>query len=147
MNRWHVRDTTVCERVTSHHPFIYMYMVQFGYMYSHMKVWTESATPSKSTKSRNSNSSDQIRIQPNFRFVLVPRDIEEVEFLDLMDFEEVALSAEWVMLVTWMIHKCGVLSQRWCMHTVLCVTSRIHHGVALVSSFLWIPGLFCTRAL
>jgi len=58
---------------------------------------TENATPPKSTKSRNSDSSVQIQIQPKFHFQVVPRDDEESEFLDLVDFGEVAFSEETVV--------------------------------------------------
>jgi len=50
------------------------------------------ATPSESTKSRNSNSSEQNQIKPNFQPEFVPRDTEESEFFDLVDFGGVAFS-------------------------------------------------------
>jgi len=51
-----------------------------------MTVSTENATPPKSTKSRNSKSSVQIQIKSQSQFEFVPRDTEESEFLDLVDF-------------------------------------------------------------
>jgi len=51
-----------------------------------MTVSTENATPPKSTKSRDSNASVQIQIKPQSRFEFVPRNSEESEFLDLVDF-------------------------------------------------------------
>jgi len=44
------------------------------------------ATPPKSTKSRNSNSSVQIQMKPKSQCESVPRDTEEFKFLDLVDF-------------------------------------------------------------
>jgi len=59
-----------------------------------MAVSTESATPPKSTKSKNPNS--LMHIQMNFKFEIefVPRDNEESEFLDLVDFGGAAFSVE-----------------------------------------------------
>ena len=48
----------------------------------------------KSTISRNSNIPVQIQNLPKFVFQFVPRDTEECEFLELMDFGGVALSVE-----------------------------------------------------
>jgi len=62
-----------------------------------MKVSTGIATPPKSTKSRNSNSLVQIQIQPKSQYESVPRDSEESEFLDPVDFEGVAFTVEGVI--------------------------------------------------
>ena len=55
---------------------------------------TENATPLKSTRFKNSNSSVQIQIKPKSRFGFLPRDTEDSEFLDLMDFGDVVFSVE-----------------------------------------------------
>jgi len=47
---------------------------------------TEIATPPRSTKSRNSNSSVQVQIKPKSSFEFAPRDAEKAEFLDVVDF-------------------------------------------------------------
>jgi len=47
---------------------------------------TGNATPPKSTKSRDSNSSVQVQIQPRSQSEFVPQDSEKCEFLDLVDF-------------------------------------------------------------
>jgi len=59
---------------------------------------TENATPPKSTKSRNSNSSVHIQIKPKFELEFVPRDAKKSEFHDLVDFGCVAILVENVML-------------------------------------------------
>jgi len=58
---------------------------------------TENATPTKSTKSRNPNSSVQIQIKLKSQFEFGPRDPEKSEFFDLMDFGDVAISVGTVM--------------------------------------------------
>ena len=55
---------------------------------------TENATPPKSTKSRNSNSSVQVQSNSKSRFEFVLQDTEESEFLDFVDFGSVAFSVE-----------------------------------------------------
>jgi len=62
-----------------------------------MTVFTEIATPPKSTKSRNSNSSVKIQIKPKSHCEFVPRDTEKSEFLDLVDVGGVATSVETVI--------------------------------------------------
>jgi len=62
-----------------------------------MTISAENATPPKSTKSRNSNSSVQIQIQPKSQVEFVPRDTETSEFLDLAGFEGVAILVETVL--------------------------------------------------
>jgi len=54
-------------------------------------VSTKNATPSKSTKSRNSNSSVQIQTKPKSPLEFIPRDTEKLEILDLVDFGGVAI--------------------------------------------------------
>jgi len=44
------------------------------------------------TKSRNSNPSVQIQIQPKSQFEFVPRDTERLEFVDSVEFENSNLS-------------------------------------------------------
>jgi len=58
---------------------------------------TENATIRKSTTSKNSNSLVQIQIKSISPFEFVPRDTEESELLDLMDFWGVAFSVETVI--------------------------------------------------
>jgi len=58
---------------------------------------TENATPSKSTKSRTSNSSVQLQIKPKSRCEFVPQDTKKSEFLDLVDCGSVAISVETVI--------------------------------------------------
>jgi len=59
-------------------------------------VSTDRATHRKSTKSRDSNFPVQIQIIPKSQFEIVPRDTEESEFFDLVDFD-VAFSVETVI--------------------------------------------------
>ena len=58
---------------------------------------TEPAIPTKSTTSRNSNYSVQIQTKLESQFEFGPRDTEESEFLDVVDFEGVAISVESVI--------------------------------------------------
>ena len=58
---------------------------------------TEYATPPKSFKLRISNYLVQIRIEAKFEFEFVPRDTEEFEFFDLVDFGDVEFSVETVI--------------------------------------------------
>jgi len=62
-----------------------------------MAVSTESTTPLKSTKSKNSNLQVQIKPESQFEFVL--RDTEESEILDLVDSGGVAFSVETFMSI------------------------------------------------
>ena len=67
-------------------------------------IWTDStenATPPKSIKSRNSNYSVQIQINPESRFGFVTRDMEESEFVffDLVDVGDAAFGVETVIVV------------------------------------------------
>jgi len=55
------------------------------------------ATPTKSTKSRTSNSLVHIQSSPKFQFQFVSRDTEESEFLDLVDFGHAAFLGETVI--------------------------------------------------
>jgi len=55
---------------------------------------TENATPLKSSRFKNSNSSVRIQIKRKSRFEFLPRDTEDSELLDLMDFGDVAFSVE-----------------------------------------------------
>ena len=63
-----------------------------------MTVCTKNAASLKSSKSENSNSSVQIQIEPKSEFEFVAQDTEEFEFLDLVDFGDVAFSVETVLL-------------------------------------------------
>jgi len=49
----------------------------------------ENATPPKSTKSRNYDSSVHFQIKPKSQLEFVPQDTEEFEFLDWVDFRGV----------------------------------------------------------
>ena len=51
-----------------------------------MSDFTNNTTPLKFTKSRNSNLSVQIQVRPKSKFEFVPRDTEESDFPDLVDF-------------------------------------------------------------
>jgi len=62
-----------------------------------MTLFTENATSSKSTKSRNSCSSVHIEIKPKSQFEFVQRDTKQSEFLDVVDFGGVAFSVEIVI--------------------------------------------------
>jgi len=53
---------------------------------------TEIATLPKATGSRNSDSSVHIQIRLKFQFEFVPRETEESEFVDSVDFGRVASS-------------------------------------------------------
>ena len=94
--------------------------------HSCLTVSTEIGTPSKSMKSRNSNSSVQIQIQPKSRFEFVPRDTEESEFPDLVDFGGGAFPVE-----------TGIGN----------VYTTVAYGVAMIGRLLKIIGLFCERDL
>jgi len=87
---------------------------------------TKNATPPKSTKSSHSNSSVQIQITPKSRFEFVPRDTEESEFLDLVDFGGGAFPVE-----------TGIGN----------VYTIVAYGVAMIGRLLKIIGLFCKRDL
>jgi len=71
----------------------------FSLLYScrSMTLFTENATSSKSTKSRNSCSSVHIEIKPKSQFEFVQRDTKQSEFLDVVDFGGVAFSVEIVI--------------------------------------------------
>jgi len=60
---------------------------------------TENATPPKSSKSRNSTSSVQIQIKPKSQLEIVPRDTEEPEFLNSVDFRDLTFSVQTVRVV------------------------------------------------
>jgi len=62
-----------------------------------MIVSTENATPPKSSRSRNSDSSVQIQTEPTCQFEFVPRYTEKSGFLDLIDVGDVAFSVETVI--------------------------------------------------
>ena len=64
---------------------------------TYASLFFEDAAPPKSSKSRNSNSSVQIQIEPKSQFEFVPRGNKEFEFLDLVDFGDVVLSVEFVI--------------------------------------------------
>jgi len=68
-----------------------------GNQISCLTVSIERATPSKSSQSINSNFLVQILIQPKAQFECVTRDTEKSEFLDLVDFGNVAVSVETVI--------------------------------------------------
>ena len=53
---------------------------------------TENATPPKSTESRNSKSVAQIHIKNKSQSEFVPRNTEEFEFVDMVDFGNVAFT-------------------------------------------------------
>ena len=55
---------------------------------------TENATPLRSIKSRTSNFKVHIQIQAKSQVEFVQRDTEEFEFLDLVDFGDVAFSVD-----------------------------------------------------
>jgi len=76
----------------------------------HMTESTENVEPSKSTKSRNSNSSVQIQIKSKLQFECVPRDTEKSECLDLVDLGHVGFSVQTAILLPlhepwWRFHK------------------------------------------
>ena len=58
----------------------------FGEPTVRITVSAESVAPVMSTKSRSSNSSVQIQVEMKVQSEFVPRDSEECEFLDLVDF-------------------------------------------------------------
>jgi len=60
-------------------------------------ISTEYNTPRIFSKFSNSNSSVQVQIEPKSHFGFVPRDTEEFEFLDSVDFGYVAFSVEIVI--------------------------------------------------
>jgi len=66
---------------------------------------SENATPQKSIKPRSSNSLVQIHIKQEFQFEFVPRNTEESEFHDLVDFGDVAISVQSVVPVTRLGHE------------------------------------------
>jgi len=95
-----------------------------------MAVSIANATPPKSTKSRHSNSLVKIQIKPKSQFESVPRDTEELEFLDLVDFGGAAISVETVILSLWFIdskhcvcHLC--MCVRVCVHVYVCVCACV----------------------
>jgi len=58
---------------------------------------TDSTENAKPPKFRNSKNSLQIQIQPKSQIEFVPRDTEESEFFDSVDFGGVAISGETVI--------------------------------------------------
>jgi len=60
---------------------------------------TENVAPLKSTTSRYSNFTVQIQIEPESQFEFVPRDNEESEFFDLVDFWDVAIAVDTIILI------------------------------------------------
>ena len=54
---------------------------------------------SQNPLNQNSNSSVQIQIEPKFQFEFVLRDAETTEFLDLVDFGDIAFSRETVIAI------------------------------------------------
>ena len=72
------------------------------YVWHHSVRMTVSAenTPPKSTKAKSSNSSVQIQIKPKSHLEFVPRDSEEFEFFDLVDFGGVVCSVETVIPIS-----------------------------------------------
>jgi len=62
-----------------------------------MTDFSEYATPPKFTKSRNSNHSVHIQITAKFQFEFITQNTKECEFLDLVDFQDVAFSVDSVM--------------------------------------------------
>jgi len=59
---------------------------------------TENVSSPKSTKSKNSNFSVQIQIKLKSQFEFLPRNAEESEFLDMVDFGGVAFSVATVIM-------------------------------------------------
>ena len=68
-----------------------------------MTVSSENATP-KSLKSRYLNSLVQIQIEPTSKFESVLRDTEKFQFLDLVDFGDVAVSVVSVISIPRNLH-------------------------------------------
>ena len=58
---------------------------------------TEKASPWKPSTSRNSCFSVQIQIKPKSQFELLPRNTEELKFLDLVHFGGAAFSVESIL--------------------------------------------------
>ena len=123
------------------------------YMYMHVGEcrWesqstysTGRASPPNSTKSRNSNSSVQIQINPRSRFESVPRNTKKSVFLNLVDFGGAPISVKTVISVfyrsTWRVSQSRVTNfqRKLCLSS--CV-SRYHASVECVS--LCIPLSMC----
>jgi len=87
----HVPYHTHTQTHTHIHTHIYD-MTRLGHMSHDSFLWN--CTPPNSTKSRNSKASVQTQIKSKSQFEFVPRDTEESEFLDLVDFGGVAISVE-----------------------------------------------------
>ena len=60
--------------------------ISYSHVFAYITVSTGNATPPKFTKSRNSNSSLQIQIKPEFYFACVPRDTDEFYFVKFGGF-------------------------------------------------------------
>jgi len=69
---------------------------------------TGNSTPPKSTKSRNSNASVQIQINPRSQFEFLPRDTEESECFDLVDCGGVEISVETVIQCLWVTNQSAI---------------------------------------
>jgi len=110
------------------------------YMYMHVGEcrWesqstysTGRASPPNSTKSRNSNSSVQIQINPRSRFESVPRNTKKSVFLNLVDFGGVPISVKTVISVfyrsTWRVSQSRVTN----FQRKLCLSSCVSRAVSL----------------
>jgi len=91
----------------------------------HWKCYTP-----ETTKSRNFKCMVRIQIKPKSQFEFVLRDTEESEFLDLVDFGDVALSVESVI---WMGHVSRINQSR---HQHECVIRRNGHVARMNESRL-----------
>ena len=98
------RATQPDELVVSHICILHVCNACVWRDFTNVLVWydlrtesTGNATQPKSTKSKNSNSSVQIPINPKTQLELVPRNTEKSECFDLVDCGGVEISVETVI--------------------------------------------------
>jgi len=110
---------------------------------------TEIATSPKSTRSKHSNSSVQIPIQPKSQSEFLPRDTEKSEFLDLLDFGDVAFSVQAVIhnnLQSHFIQSLYIVYRK-CLYAV-CVAVRVAVCVAVyVAVYVAVCVAVCVAVL
>jgi len=108
---------------------------------------TENATPPKSTRSRNSIPLIwiclQIQIKSKSQFEFVPRDTEESEVLDLVDFGGVAFSVESVIYSLVFMCTCHTFISVTCTHEHACIHDSFHWTFTSVSQ-MWMSQMWST---
>jgi len=102
---------------------------------SQSPVSTENATPTKSTKNRNSDSSVKFKLNYYLNLNLY-RDTEKSEFFDLVDFGDAGFSVEPVLCsCTWLFQVCIC---------TVCTVAPVHLDM-FVSDIYVVDNFVCMR--